>query len=268
MESIQPLPAIKGILPVLFHVGKVEVPSYTFFVSLGIIVAVLIYYHEAKKAKQANEFSFLIAFGAFVGSTMGAKILELAINIDRVTTLNDFVNFLFTGRTLIGGLIGGTLGVWLTKRLIGLKGKRGNLFAPALAIGIAIGRIGCFLNGCCFGKPSDLPWAVDFGDGIARHPTQLYESVFMLGMFFILKFGFVKGKNIPGYLFKILMISYFMYRFFTEFIRVERVAFFGLTYFQIISIFVLIYLIFSEKRLILKQIMGYGKRRSAKPEPQ
>jgi phosphatidylglycerol---prolipoprotein diacylglyceryl transferase len=266
MESIQPLPAITGILPVLFNVGNLKVPSYTFFVSLGIIVGALIYYHEAKKANQANEFSFLIAFGAFVGSTLGGKLLELAINIDRVTTLNDFVSFLFTGRTVIGGLIGGTLGVWLTKRLIGLKGKRGNLFAPAVAIGIAIGRIGCFLNGCCYGKPSDLPWAVNFGDGITRHPTQLYESVFMLVMFFIIKFRFEKWKVVPGYLFKVLMISYFIYRFFTEFIRVERVAFFGLTYFQIISIFVLIYLILSEKRLILKQITGYGNRKSGKPE--
>jgi phosphatidylglycerol---prolipoprotein diacylglyceryl transferase len=268
MESLQHIPQMKGISPVLFHVWKVEVPSYTFFVSLGIIVAGLIYYHEAKKANQVNEFSFLIAFGAFVGSTIGGKLLELAINVDRVTTLNDFVNILFTGRTVIGGLIGGTLGVWLTKKLIRLKGKRGNLFAPAVAIGIAIGRIGCFLNGCCYGKSTDLPWAVNFGDGIPRHPTQLYESVFMLAMFFILKFGFDQKKVLPGYLFKLLMISYFTYRFFTEFIRVERVAFFGLTYFQVISIFVLIYLILSEKGLILKQITGYGKRRTAKPEPQ
>jgi phosphatidylglycerol:prolipoprotein diacylglycerol transferase len=268
MESIQPLPVMKGILPVLFHIGKMEVSSYTVFISLGIMVAALIYYHEAKKANQANEFSFLIAFGAFVGSTIGAKLLELAINIDRVSTTNDFINFLFTGRTVIGGLIGGTLGVWLTKKLIGLKDKRGNLFAPAVAIGIAIGRIGCFLNGCCYGKPSHLPWAVDFGDGITRHPTQLYESVFMLVMFFILKFGFDQKKVIPGHLFKVLMISYFFYRFFTEFIRVERVAFFGLTYFQVISFFVLIYLILSEKRLILRQIAGYGKRRSAKPKQQ
>lgn len=253
-------------MPVLFRTGNISVPSYEFFVLLGIITGALIYYNEAKKAKQANEFTFLIAIGAFAGSTLGAKVLELIINADRIRSANDFILFLFSGRTVIGGLIGGTLGVWLTKKVMRLKAKRGNLFAPAIAAGIAIGRIGCFLNGCCYGKPSTLPWAVDFGDGITRHPTQLYESVFMLFMFFALKFGFDREKTQPGYIFKILMIAYFLFRFLIEFIRTERIAWIGLTWFQIISFFVLIYLFVSEKGLILKQTVTYGRtiiRRSA-----
>jgi phosphatidylglycerol---prolipoprotein diacylglyceryl transferase len=259
MELAQPASKLGGIRPVLFHIGNTDVSTYSFFISLGIIAGALIYFYEAKKNKQANEFSFLVAIGAFVGSAIGAKLLELLINIDHIETANDLFLFLFSGRTVIGGLIGGTIGVWLTKRIIGLKAKRGNLFAPAVAIGMAIGRIGCFFNGCCYGKPSHLPWAVDFGDGVTRHPSQLYESVFMLLMFFVLKFGYNKEKIAPGYLFKILMIAYFIYRFLIEFIRVERTAIMGLTYFQIISLFVLIYLVLSEKRLILNQIIGYGR---------
>ena len=265
MDTVQQVGELRGILPVLFHIGRVGISSYTFFIALGIVVGAWVYYHEAKKAGQVSEFSFLIAVGAFVGSTLGSKLLELILNIDRVKTMNDFTGIIFSGRTVIGGLIGGTLGVWFTKKVAGFKGKRGNLFAPAVALGISIGRIGCFLNGCCYGKPSGLPWAVNFGDGIPRHPTQLYESAFMLMMFFIIKHALPEGKTIPGYLFKILMTAYFFYRFFIEFIRVERVAVFGLTYFQIISVFVLIYLIFSEKGLILKQITRHGKRRTTLP---
>jgi phosphatidylglycerol---prolipoprotein diacylglyceryl transferase len=261
----QQVQALKGVLPVLFRMGRLEIPSYTFFILLGISIGALVYFHEAKKAGQANEFSFLIAIGAFVGSTIGSKLLEFFLNIDRVETADDIISLLFSGRTVIGGIIGGTLGVWFTKKVAGIQGKKGNMFAPAVAIGIAIGRIGCFLNGCCYGKPSDLPWAVNFGDGINRHPTQIYESVFMVIMFFVVKFGLSRQKAIPGYLFKVLMIAYFIYRFLVEFIRVERVAALGLTYFQIISLFVLIYLIFSEKGLILKQITGYGTRRKAIP---
>jgi phosphatidylglycerol:prolipoprotein diacylglycerol transferase len=267
MVFVQTVDKIVGIKPILFRVGQVEVSSYTFFAFSGILIAAFIYYHEARKANQANEFSFLIAIGAFVGSTIGAKILELLINIDHMESSNGLVVFLFSGRTVIGGLIGGTIGVWVTKKMIGLKAKRGNLFAPAIAMGLAVGRIGCFFNGCCYGKPSNMPWAVNFGDGITRHPAQVYESLFMFMMFFVLKFGFKKGKIIPGYLFKILMISYFIFRFLIEFIRVERIAFIGLTYFQIISVAVLLYLIVSEKGLILNQLIDYGKTISTRHRP-
>ena len=264
--ELHPASCVYGIKPVLFRIGNTEFSTYSFFILLGIIVAALIYFYEAKKANQVNEFSFLIAVGAFVGSTFGSKLLELLMNIDRLQSKNDLLVFLISGRTIIGGLIGGTLGVWITKSIMRIKAKRGNLFAPAVAMGVAVGRIGCFFNGCCFGKPTNLPWGVDFGDGLMRHPTMIYESLFMLTMFFVLKLCFNTRTIAPGYLFKILMIAYFSFRFLIEFIRVERVAFIGLTYFQMISFLVLIYLVFNEKQLILKQLIDYGKRISGKRE--
>jgi phosphatidylglycerol---prolipoprotein diacylglyceryl transferase len=264
MELSQSANCVYGIKPVLFHIGHMEFSTYSFFILFGIIAAALIYFHEAKKANQVNEFSFLIAIGAFVGSTFGSKFLELMINIDRIESKNDLLVFLFSGRTIIGGLIGGVLGVWITKRIMGIKAKRGNLFAPAVAIGVAIGRIGCFFNGCCYGKPTNLPWGVNFGDGLMRHPTMIYESLFMLTMFFVLKLCFNVRTAAPGYLFKFLMIAYFSFRFMIEFIRIERIAFMGLTYFQIISFTVLVYLILNEKQLILKQIINYGRTISGK----
>lgn len=245
-EIIHPVDEQWGIYPVLFQIGNMEVSTYTFFITLGIAVGVLIYLFEAKKIKQVNEKSFMIVIGAFIGSTIGGKLLEIILNIDQLRSGNDFTIFLYSGRTIIGGLIGGTIGVWITKKILGIKAKRGNLFAPAIALGVCIGRLGCFFEGCCYGKPCSLPWAVDFGDGIQRHPTQIYESIFMLIMFFVLKLGFKNKDMAPGSLFNFLMISYFLFRFFIEFIRTERIAFFYLTYFQIICIFVLIYLIINN----------------------
>lgn len=265
MEISQSAKPIYGIHPVLFHIGNTTFQTYSLFMLIGIVVAALIYFHEAQKANQANEFSFLIAIGAFIGSTAGAKILELLINIDQFESGNDLLAFLFSGRTIIGGLIGGTIGVWITKRIMWIKAKRGNLFAPAIAMGVAIGRIGCFFNGCCFGKPTQLPWGIDFGDGMLRHPTMIYESLFMLTMFFVLKLGFNRRTVAPGYLFKVLMIAYFSFRFLVEFIRIERIAFLGLTYFQIISLFVLFYLVLSDQQQIIKQFIPYGKSNSGKP---
>ena len=83
---------------------------------------------------------------------------------------------------------------------------------------------------------------MNFGDNIPRHPTQLYESVFMLFMFFYLEKVKNRAGIAPGRLFDVLMMSYFIFRFFIEFIRVEKPAFWGLTVFQLISLAVIIYL--------------------------
>jgi prolipoprotein diacylglyceryltransferase len=132
------------------------------------------------------------------------------------------------------------------KKKLKMKEKRGNLFAPAIATGVAIGRIGCFLRGCCFGKETSLPWGVNFGDGILRHPTEIYESIFMIGMFIYLRYKMTKNPK-PGSLFRLLMIFYFSFRFIIEFIRVEPIAFFGLTFFQLICLLVLGYYFFIKK---------------------
>jgi prolipoprotein diacylglyceryltransferase len=147
---------------------------------------------------------------------------------------------LLSGRTITGGLIGGTLAVMYVKYKLKIKDKKGNLFAPAIAIGVAIGRIGCLFKGCCYGIATSLPWGVDFGDGIPRHPTQIYEIIFFLLMFVFLMVKRETAK--PGQLFYWLMNSYFIFRFVEEFIREEPTLFLGLTIFQYISIVALIFI--------------------------
>ena len=156
----------------------------------------------------------MIAFGSIAGGILGAKILQWIIDYKFIFSHTSDLDLLLSGRTIVGGLIGGAIGAILTKKILRIKEKRGNLFAPAIAMGVAIGRLGCFFRGCCYGKETLLPWGVDFGDGVLRHPTQLYESLFMLIMFVYLEKIKNKENIKPGQLFKTLMISYFIFRFF------------------------------------------------------
>jgi len=162
-----------GIRPVLFNIFGIDISSYSFFLLLAIIVGGFVYFKEAKKEKKDNEKTFFIAIGALIGGTLGAKIPMWIMNYDLIIQNWGNLHYILSGRTITGALIGGPIGVFITKKILNIKAKRGNLFAPALAIGDSIGRIGCFLKGCCAGKATNIAsYGVDFGDGILRHPTQ------------------------------------------------------------------------------------------------
>lgn len=226
-----------GVLPNI-DLGLFKINTYSIFILLALIIGLLVYYFLAKDEKKLSENSFYVLMAALVGGVLGAKIPMWIINFKFIIQSLPDIMPILSGRTITGGLIGGTLGVIYIKHKLNIKDKKGNLFAPAAAIGIAIGRIGCFLRGCCYGIETKLPWGVNFGDGILRHPTQLYESIFMFGLFGFLLYKRKEAK--PGYLFYLLMNYYFVFRFFEEFIR-DNPRYLYLTIFQYISIGALIF---------------------------
>jgi len=123
------------------------------------------------------------------GAAIGSKLLFWLE--DPQLTLHSLHNpaYLVGGKTIVGALAFGLISVELTKRYIGLRTSTGDLYSIPLALGIAIGRIGCFLTGLSdntYGTPTTLPWAINFGDNIPRHPTQLYEILFLLALIPIL----------------------------------------------------------------------------------
>ncbi|MCX6903351.1 MAG: prolipoprotein diacylglyceryl transferase, partial [Verrucomicrobia bacterium] len=97
---------------------------------------------------------------------------------------------LIGGKTIVGALLGGWVGVALAKRRLGIGHPSGDVYVFPVILGMCVGRVGCFLAGLedhTYGIATSLPWGVNFGDGISRHPTQLYEIVFLLavaGVFF------------------------------------------------------------------------------------
>jgi phosphatidylglycerol:prolipoprotein diacylglycerol transferase len=168
---------------------------------------------------------FALAAAGFVGGVFAAK-LPFLIGADA-----EDVPFLADGKTITTGLIGAYLAVEGVKLLLGVKVKTGDSFALPLAAAVAVGRWGCFFNGCCYGTETDSPWGVDFGDGVRRHPTQLYESLFHLLMAAVV-LGLMWKKWLPGHRLQLYLIAYSGYRFVTEFIRPEPVWWPGLTFYQ------------------------------------
>ena len=136
---------------------------------------------------------------------------------------------------VIGGFLGGTVAVALAKRRAGITGRRGNQLAAPVALGLLIGRIGCFLHGCCYGTTTSLPWGVDFGDGLRRHPTQLYEAAFALVALLVLLSARRRVVR-PGRLFSGLMIGYFAFRFGEEFLRAGPRPLLGLSAYQVAAL--------------------------------
>lgn len=174
-----------------------------------------------------------LGIGGFIGAMTGAKLPFL---------FSDWEQFLSgaawfsDGKTILTGLVGGYLGVEAAKWAFEIKSKTGDSFLIPVAVAIAIGRLGCFFGGCCYGTPTELPWGVVFPsvDSLARHPTQLYELLFHLSAAAI--GWWAQRRNVfPGHRIKIYIACYASYRFVSEVIRPEARIFAGFTAYQIAS---------------------------------
>ena len=162
--------------------------------------------------------------GAAVGALVGSRVLGLAEQWPTVAEAwrgGHLLQLLFApgGKTIVGGLLGGWLGVEVIKRLSGIRRRTGDLFAIPLCIGIAVGRVGCLLAGFTddtYGMPNAFPWAVDFGDGIGRHPVQLYEILFLIGLaiFLVRRTQWREGAR-----FRIFLASYLGWRLVIDFLK-------------------------------------------------
>ena len=234
-----------GIRPVLFRAGPFPVESYPVFVVLAVTVALALYYFSHRSRAQFNDSAFFIAVGAIFGGALGAKLPIWIANYQEILQAWPDVQLLLSGRTIVGGIVGGAIGVNLVKWRLNIKERRGNALVIPVCAGIAIGRIGCLLRGCCFGKPTHTNFGVNFGDGTLRHPTQAYEIIFVL---LLMLYSLRKSSTAhPGELWQNFMIAYFSFRFFIEFIREEPVVAWHLTAFQIASLCIAAYHIINFK---------------------
>ncbi len=110
----------------------------------------------------------------------------------------------------------------LAKRLTGVRQSTGDGFVTPILLGLAIGRVGCFLAGLSdgtYGLPTDLPWGVDFGDGIGRHPTQLYEILFAILLWASLRHASPVLAAVPGLGFRLMLSAYLLWRLGIDFLK-------------------------------------------------
>mgnify|MGYP003585992222 CR=1 FL=1 len=244
-----------GLMPYLFQIGKIKIGSYQFFMFLAIITGVIIYKYELKKENIKNKDAIFIVLSAITFGSIGAKIPLIFMYWDKIK-VNPII-IILSGRTIVGALIGGFLGTFLAKKILNVKSKLGNQIAIPVAFAMAIGRFGCLLRGCCYGKPTSLFFGLDFGDHIMRYPTQVFEIIFdfLLG---ILLIYIKKNKELKdGELFKIFLTFYLTFRFFLEFIRIEKIAFFIFTDFQILCF---ITVIFINRVFIFDSIQSWRRK--------
>lgn len=183
------LPA--AAFPVYLHLGPYVIHPHFFFEALSYVVAFTVYLLLRRRFGDslATPLRWAMVAAAVAGGALGAKILFWLEDPKLTAHSLDNPAYLVGGKTIVGALVFGLISVELSKRYIGLGDSTGDLYAIPLALGIAIGRIGCFLTGLSdntYGTPTHLPWAVNFGDGIPRHPTQIYEIFFLLALIPIL----------------------------------------------------------------------------------
>lgn len=203
------------------------------FTAGGYIIGSLVFYWFSRSRDFNKRDSALILLAGLFGGIFGAKITRVlfaatsGVNPVSIFTHPD-------GRTIVGGILFGWLAVEIAKKRLKITRSTGDGFALALCIGEAIGRIGCFFNGCCYGAPANLPWSVFQSDAL-RHPAQLYSAFFAAATFALLMLLRTRVKY-EGDLFRIYLICWGSGRFFLEFVRERTDIHFGLSVAQWVSV--------------------------------
>ncbi|MGB8702056.1 MAG: prolipoprotein diacylglyceryl transferase family protein [Thermosynechococcaceae cyanobacterium] len=242
--------------PVYLGIGTWQIHPHPFFESLGYMVAFRLLIRNVKSDTIPFAHRSSIILGGMVGALLGAKGLVLLQHIDWVwQDWHQWLLLILQGKTVVGALLGALLGVELTKRWIGQTQSTGDAFVYPLLVGTAIGRIGCFLTGLSdrtYGVATTLPWGVDFGDGILRHPTQLYEILF-LGLLAVGLKWHSRRPYRSGDLFQLYLFAYLGFRFAIDALKPDFHPFLGLSAVQMACVLGMIYCTHQlTKRLALK----------------
>lgn len=209
--------------PIDIHMFGRSIPAHPILEAAGYIAGFQTYLLLRRRstfARVDDEPTVWIIVGCILGALLGSKLLAIVESFPDYWKARNNLAIWFGGKTVVGGLLGGWIGVELAKRRLHVYSRTGDLFVFPLILGIAIGRIGCFLAGLSdhtHGKHSSLPWAVDFGDG-PRHPTQLYEIAALILIAFALTIR-ARHPFRAGDLFRWFMLSYLAFRFAVEFIK-------------------------------------------------
>jgi len=232
--------------PILFRFGPMTIYSYGVCVALAFLLGIITTAARARRYGWPPECIYDTSIYVILGALIGSRLFYIAQNMHEfIASPLDMFMVWKGGLEYYGGVIGAILAaiVYLKKKRINVL-ECFDLYAPSLALAHAIGRIGCFFNGCCFGRLCALPWAVVFPEGSPAyechfyekgiiapgqvysapvHPTQIYEALIELGIFVILSFCFSR-KKFHGQIFWLYLVLYGAGRFLVEFLRADNPA--------------------------------------------
>ena len=228
-------------VPVEFNLAGRQIPAHLVFETLAYIVGFQTYLLlRRREARGANssigaQVHLWLVVGAVFGALFGSKLLAIVESFPEYWAARADPRVWLEGKTIVGGLLGGWVGVEIVKKICRVHTSTGDAYVLPLILGIAIGRIGCFLTGLSdhtHGKTTALPWGVDFGDGIARHPTQLYEIAALLVIGAIV-YARSRRPHFRGELFRQFVFLYLLFRFAVEFIKPTYKPYLGLSAIQV-----------------------------------
>jgi phosphatidylglycerol:prolipoprotein diacylglycerol transferase len=216
--------------PVLLEFGTIVIPSYYTFISLGMLLGIYVFYNYTKKANVLPVYAIDISLIVIISSYIGARLFHILFEMPSYYLNNPLEVFAFWkgGFVIYGGILSPILFVYLycRKKKIDFLLVT-DLLAPSVAIGTALGRVACFMQGCCFGLPTSMPWGVVFPEGtnggltpsgISLHPTQIYMVLMNLVIFLVLYFR-LKHKRFNGEITYWYFILYPVGRSIVEFFR-------------------------------------------------
>jgi phosphatidylglycerol---prolipoprotein diacylglyceryl transferase len=222
--------------PVYLRVGSLRIHPHIVFETAAYVIGfgLFLFIRRRQGDPVSDDFRWWAIASAVAGAALGCRLLEW-LEAPRFDAP-------MRGKTIVGALAGGLIAVEFVKKRFGVTSATGDLFAIPLAAGIAMGRIGCFLTGLAdqtYGNPTSLPWGVDFGDGVARHPTQLYEIAFLAVLVLVL-LAFSLRPHAQGDVFKVFMVGYMGWRLLIDFVKPEQ-RILGLSAIQIVCLLILLY---------------------------
>lgn len=210
--------------PIIFRWGYLAVNAHFVFELLAFFIGFRYFLWLRKSSgDHLPSNSRLTAFlGAAAGAFLGSRLLGALEDPHLFFHPQGNWLYYFQSKTIIGALLGGLAGVEIAKKMVGETRSSGDLFTFPLILGMILGRMGCFSMGVAeptYGVASSLPWAMDLGDGILRHPTALYEILFLSLLWLLLLQLRKKMRLQEGSLFKLFMVAYLLYRFAVAFIQ-------------------------------------------------
>ena len=213
--------------PILFRIGPFTLHTYGLLISTGVLLAIALAVRQARREGEDPQKMMDLAFYLLLSSIVGSRLLYVLINYQDYLTRPWAIFKLWEGGLVFYGgfALAFIVGTWYLRRQQLPLWKTADIWAAPLALGHAVGRLGCFAAGCCYGKPTKVPWAVTFTDpqslailGVPLHPVQLYEAFANLLLFLFLSFYWAHRK-FEGQVFWLYALLYSVIRFVLEFFR-------------------------------------------------
>jgi len=238
--------------PILFEIGNWPVYSYGVLLALAYLAGLQLAVVRARRRQIDAAKVMDLGIYLIIAALIGAKLMLVAVDFDYFRSQpRELLSLVRAGGVFYGGLLAAlAVGLWLVRRYQLHPWIVADLVAPGIALGHVVGRLGCLMAGCCYGRPTDVPWAITFTDpaaaanvgtpiGTPLHPTQLYDAGAELLIMAFLLLTERRGRPFPGRTFWLYMLLYAISRYIVEIYRGdERGMVFGLSTSQFVSVLI------------------------------